>query len=595
MAFRGVDVSGITQAHALLADKRAREAAEAERIRLEKKREKEAKKARKKASRINEFQTIGTLIGAVAGGVAAGPAGIGAGATIGATVGGGLGGQEIGAQQLVGAVSAGAGLAQTVQTQQTNAELARITVGERADAVNKLRAAKIAQLGVDLVNRQDRVDAINKQFEPASAKLNELAAQDNVDPRAFDLELKKFDRKFGINPDAVGNEQLKGLFNAVKTLDKENPEQFIEGMNQAINQASLIESRNTPTVLKALESQRDNFVNTRAQREAVQLKKDTNEFLRTKKALQSKFPNLSEGDLTIATDDFINNRKFEQFQKQQQSKLDAELSKLTQKEKQSIEIDKIKQQQKQESELALFKQKEILRAVSSTDEFALEATNLFGKENKDFIPSPLFMTAEQEEDVKKSLALKQAALKKPDAEKHLRNDYVQRSKNFTLVHDAKAKIDILAKEDSAVPNIALITSFMKLIDPGAIVTKQDFEAVATAAGVSDRVINLGDKVFNGEILTDEQRREIAGVANGIYQSKLASHRQDADRFIRLARHYNLSPEAVIFDSDIFDKDIFSKKEALDFGSMNPQQLKAVDPENLSDEDLDKLLKALGRP
>lgn len=67
------------------------------------------------------------------------------------------------------------------------------------------------------------------------------------------------------------------------------------------------------------------------------------------------------------------------------------------------------------------------------------------------------------------------------------------------------------------PDVAMLFGYMKMLDPGSVVREGEFATAANSGGVGERVRNLYNQALKGDILTDEQRREIVNIAGQLYQ------------------------------------------------------------------------------
>ncbi|WP_204128690.1 hypothetical protein, partial [Pseudomonas ogarae] len=62
-----------------------------------------------------------------------------------------------------------------------------------------------------------------------------------------------------------------------------------------------------------------------------------------------------------------------------------------------------------------------------------------------------------------------------------------------------------AKTPSAQNDLALIFSYMRMLDPASVVREGEFATAQNAAGVPDQIRNAYNKAVNGERLNPEQR------------------------------------------------------------------------------------------
>lgn len=111
----------------------------------------------------------------------------------------------------------------------------------------------------------------------------------------------------------------------------------------------------------------------------------------------------------------------------------------------------------------------------------------------------------------------------PDQQKTamaLGKQFEDESKTFKTQVDAYNRITASAVDPSAAGDLALIFSYMKILDPGSVVREQEFANAQNAAGVPERIRAQYNKVLNGERLSDTTRDDFVKRAAGIYTSAL---------------------------------------------------------------------------
>ena len=112
-----------------------------------------------------------------------------------------------------------------------------------------------------------------------------------------------------------------------------------------------------------------------------------------------------------------------------------------------------------------------------------------------------------------------------------------------------AKMEQAAKNPSAGGDLALVFSFMKVLDPGSTVREGEFANAQNAAGVPDRVRNEFNRVTSGERLSPEQRADFLRQA----KSFADAYKADADKeraFYRgLAERSGFSPVDVVGEDE----------------------------------------------
>jgi hypothetical protein len=98
---------------------------------------------------------------------------------------------------------------------------------------------------------------------------------------------------------------------------------------------------------------------------------------------------------------------------------------------------------------------------------------------------------------------------------------------------------------SAASDLALVYSFMKTMDPGSVVKKEEFENTARAQGAGDRVASYLGNVVSGQILTPAQRLDLAAQAKVFRDSNRRAASGVARSYGDVARRAGFDPVDVI--------------------------------------------------
>lgn len=107
-----------------------------------------------------------------------------------------------------------------------------------------------------------------------------------------------------------------------------------------------------------------------------------------------------------------------------------------------------------------------------------------------------------------------------------------------------AKIRQAAKSSSAPGDIALIFSFMKLLDPGSTVREGEYASARNAAGIPDQIRNYFNKALDGEQLNPEQRSAFVKEAEGYHSAHKKAYDDVAKRYGGIAKRRGASEEDV---------------------------------------------------
>jgi len=135
--------------------------------------------------------------------------------------------------------------------------------------------------------------------------------------------------------------------------------------------------------------------------------------------------------------------------------------------------------------------------------------------------------------------------KKPDKEFQLRTQYLNQTANQRLVASAYNRVS--ASEDTAVGDLSLIFGYMKMLDPGSVVREGEFATAQNAAGVPDRIVNVYNRVVNGERLTADQRKSFVGQAQKLNAAAQGEVNRVKSEISNVARSYGLRPERIFGD------------------------------------------------
>lgn len=117
-------------------------------------------------------------------------------------------------------------------------------------------------------------------------------------------------------------------------------------------------------------------------------------------------------------------------------------------------------------------------------------------------------------------------------------------KGFYDVRDAKERLDAAASDPSAAGDIAIVFSYMKMLDPTSVVREGEQATAQNAGGVDDRIRNMYNKALTGERFTPEQRTDFTTTANRLYEVKRKRY-QEAEAFYQgQASNFDIPSELV---------------------------------------------------
>jgi hypothetical protein len=131
----------------------------------------------------------------------------------------------------------------------------------------------------------------------------------------------------------------------------------------------------------------------------------------------------------------------------------------------------------------------------------------------------------------------------------LRKEYNAESKPFSEAIASYSRMQSAAqaaeKDPTGASDIAMIYSYMKMLDPGSVVREGEFATAENAGGVGAKVRNLYNKIVEGKRLTAEVRKEYLTVAGKIFTESNVKYNKLKKRYKGIAERAGLDPENVI--------------------------------------------------
>ena len=114
------------------------------------------------------------------------------------------------------------------------------------------------------------------------------------------------------------------------------------------------------------------------------------------------------------------------------------------------------------------------------------------------------------------------------------------NRNHRTVLDQYSKLQEVANGGAA-NDLAMIFSYMKMLDPASVVREQEFANAQNAAGVPDQVRNVFNKIQRGERLNPTQRAEFLASARAIAGTSLDQNTAAIRNYQGIADEYGYDP------------------------------------------------------
>jgi len=164
------------------------------------------------------------------------------------------------------------------------------------------------------------------------------------------------------------------------------------------------------------------------------------------------------------------------------------------------------------------------------------------------------LSAEASQAVLKLEALKATGGTDPaanfEAEEKLRKEFQTRTKTYQEVNQTYQTLKASSNAKSGPGDIALITGFMKMLDPGSVVRETEFATARDTAGLYTRLENILQKVNNGEFLKPAQRDEFVNLAGEYYKAAQKKSDEDKKAIGAVVKNYKLNRENVFGPEDV---------------------------------------------
>ena len=134
--------------------------------------------------------------------------------------------------------------------------------------------------------------------------------------------------------------------------------------------------------------------------------------------------------------------------------------------------------------------------------------------------------------------------KRPDAEGKFRKEYSDQTKGYQEVKSAYGRV--LASQETAAGDLALIFNYMKMLDPGSVVREGEFATAQNATGVPERIQNLYNNLVRGERLNPDQRKMFGKQAEGLYKQAQTQEATVRTGIERIAKGYGLNTSNIFY-------------------------------------------------
>jgi hypothetical protein len=134
--------------------------------------------------------------------------------------------------------------------------------------------------------------------------------------------------------------------------------------------------------------------------------------------------------------------------------------------------------------------------------------------------------------------------KKFTQEEKIRKEWQGRSKMYGELQGTFNTLQASASSANGPGDIALITGFMKMLDPGSVVRETEFATARDTAGLFTQLQNRLEKAQNGPLLSPQQRKEYVALSQKYLDSAKKKADQEKKDLGIVVKNYRLNPENV---------------------------------------------------
>jgi len=133
-----------------------------------------------------------------------------------------------------------------------------------------------------------------------------------------------------------------------------------------------------------------------------------------------------------------------------------------------------------------------------------------------------------------------------EKEEKLRKEFQKRTEVYGQLGTTFSNIKSSAEAKNGPGDIALITGFMKMLDPGSVVRETEFATARDTAGLYERLLNTSQKLQSGQLfaLDSKQRQEYVNLAKQYLDSAQKKAGEDKTALGVVVKNYRLNPDNV---------------------------------------------------
>jgi hypothetical protein len=126
-------------------------------------------------------------------------------------------------------------------------------------------------------------------------------------------------------------------------------------------------------------------------------------------------------------------------------------------------------------------------------------------------------------------------------EARLRGEYAKRTEDLSAAERNFSIIEKSSMDQSGAGDIALVTSFMKMLDPGSVVRETEFATAANAGGLLAKLNSIAKQVETGQFLSEQQRADFTRLASEYLNAAKVQEQSVQQSYQQIVENYGLDP------------------------------------------------------
>jgi hypothetical protein len=132
-------------------------------------------------------------------------------------------------------------------------------------------------------------------------------------------------------------------------------------------------------------------------------------------------------------------------------------------------------------------------------------------------------------------------------EQGLRKEYTQLTGDLRTINDSYARMKSASAVNSGAGDIAVVYSYMKMLDPTSVVREGEYATAENTGGIPEKITNVYNKIISGQRLTPEQRRQFLESGEVIAKDKVERFSKTRSQFENIAKSSGADPGRIMLD------------------------------------------------